>query len=167
MKKYLGRIFAIIICLLVVTGCGKSKVEKNFTEIYNNLEKESEESFNETENESTETTSQSTGVTSTKTDDIKLYSDNSKIVFKTGQGMMVYYYSGEKITKYEAYLDYNDESTAKFALSLLDDEEEGIKKKYTKGKYLVIEYDESEYDTLTLSEVKTMYSYLEEIKKNN
>ena len=80
--------------------------------------------------------------------------------------MMVYYYSGEKITKYEVYLDYNDAATAKFALSVLDDEE-GIKKKYTKGKYLVIEYDESEYDTLTLTEVKTMYSYLEEIKKNN
>ena len=157
MKKYLGGIFAIIICLLVVTGCGKSKVEKNFTEIYNNLERESEESFNETENDSTGTT---------ETDDIKLYSDNSKIVFKTEQGMMVYYYSGEKITKYEVYLDYNDAATAKFALSVLDDEE-GIKKKYTKGKYLVIEYDESEYDTLTLTEVKTMYSYLEEIKKNN
>ena len=158
MKKYLGGIFAIIICLLVVTGCGKSKVEKNFTEIYNNLERESEESFNETENDSTGTT---------ETDDIKLYSDNSKIVFKTEQGMMVYYYSGEKITKYEVYLDYNDAATAKFALSVLDDEEDGIKKKYTKGKYLVIEYDESEYDTLTLTEVKTMYSYLEEIKKNN
>ena len=81
--------------------------------------------------------------------------------------MLVFYYSGNDITKYEAYINYGDSQTAKFALSLLDEAEENIINKYTKGKYLVVEYAESEFDGLTLDDIKTTYSYLKEVSKSN
>ena len=148
MKKYLICILGVALCLFLITGCSNNN-DKTYS---NDTEENVSEGQKVTSNNSNE-------------DEIELYSDSTKIVFESGQGKIVYYYSGETITKYEAYIDYGDATTAKFALSQLDDDEENVKKKYTKGKYLVIEYAESEYENLTVSDVKLMYSYLKELQK--
>ena len=106
-------------------------------------------------------------VANNTSNDLQLYSDNTKIVFANGQAKLVYYYSGEKITAYHAYMDYENAAIANYALSLIEKDDTTIKKAYTKGKYLIIEYAESEYENTTLSEVKALYSYLEQIQKSN
>ena len=98
-------------------------------------------------------------------DEIELYSDGTKIVFGNGNSKLVYYYSGDEITKYEAYLDYGTAAAAQYAYSIFE-KDDSIKNAYVKGKYLVVEYDESLYENLTVSEVRTLYSYLEEVQNN-
>ena len=148
MKKHLMILFMITICLALVTGCGSKDTNTN-----------SSDASDSTVDGTTETSN------SSDEDTIELYSDNTKIVFKNGEGSLVFYYSGDTITKYEAYLNYGNAATAKYALASIE-KDETIKKAYTKGKYLVIEYNESEYENLTVTEVRAVYSYLEEVKKN-
>ena len=141
MKKKVFLLLVILLCVVCLTGCGKSKEETV-----------DEKAPIETKgSESTEP-------------DIELYSDDSKIVFESGNSKLVYYYSGDTITGYTAYVDYNDSATAKYAYNLVE-KDESIAKYYTKGKYLVVEYAKSEYENLTTSEVRALYSYLDEIKK--
>ena len=99
-------------------------------------------------------------------DKIELYSDNTKMVFQNGTSSLVYYYEGDKITGYHAYIDYENAATANYVLSMLD-KNESIAKAYTKGRYVVIEYAESEYENTTTDEIRLLYSYLEEVQKKN
>lgn len=148
MKKRLLVVFLIIVCFTLV-GCGTDKkLVENNDKNDSKTEKKSDVSNN------------------SSNDEIELYSDSTKIVFKKDNSKMVYYYSGEKVTKYEVYLDYGNAATAKIMLEQLEDNDDTIKKKYIKGKYLVIEYAESEYEDLTVSDIRTAYSYLEELQEN-
>ena len=148
-KKILIGFLTVVMCFALV-GCGKSEVnDPDLNDDINNNEKGANNNETGTEEE------------------IKLYSDDTKIVFANGQAKLVYYYSGEKITAYHAYMDYENNVTANYALSIIDKNDTTIKKAYTKGKYLIIEYAESEYEDTTLSEVKALYSYLEQIQKSN
>ncbi len=139
----------LFLMLVFITGCG-NETNDDVENIIDNIEDKSTETSNTTED-----------------DKIDLYSDDTKMVFKNGTGSLVYYYSGDKITGYHAYLDYGDAATAKYALTIMDKDLENIKNAYTKGRYLVIEYNESEYEDMTASEVKALYSYLEEVQKSN
>lgn len=148
MKKKLLLCLFIITMFFIMTGCVNKSVEvSNSTE-------------NDNSNEEEKNTS------SDLDDEIELYSDSSKIVFQNGNAKLVYYYSGDKITKYESYLDYQSSTAAKYALSILEKDGD-IKKAYTDGRYLIIEYDESVYEDLTTTDVRTVYSYLKEVKKDN
>ena len=149
MKKVLISILMFSL-VFVLAGCGKEKGEP----VVNYSDDIESNDIQDTNNSEKETY-----------DDIDLYSDSTKIVFKNGQVKLVYYYSGDTITAYHTYLDYEDAVTAKLALNLIDKDDLTIKKAYTKGKYLVVEYNESEYENMTVSELKALYSYLEEIKK--
>ena len=148
MKKRLITLITIILCLFLVTGCG--------------LQNDAEENIETTNNNTAEAAETNT---STESEKIELYSDNTKIVFKNASGSLVFYYSGEKITKYEAYLDYQTPALAQYALSLIEKDNSTIKKASANGRYVVIEYNESEYENLTVSEVRALYSYLEESQK--
>ena len=143
-KKYILGLL-VIISLFMVTACGSEK-EKNDDIIDNGSE--------EKENDSNEY------------DDLELYSDDTKLVFARGGGKVVFYYSGNKITGETAYFDYQNNAAAKIALNALE-KDENIDKTYVQGKYLVVEYNENEYGSLTLEDVKLTYAYLEEIKKGN
>ena len=141
-KKLLTGLFAIIMCFALV-GCGKEE-QKNQPE--NNNEQPKQEENNK--------------------DSVDLYSDDTRIVFSTDQGLIIFYYEGNKITGYHVYFDYEDNETATYALSTLEKDEE-VEKMYVRDKYLVFEYKESAYEYLTLEDVKKSYSYLEEVKKNS
>ncbi len=149
MKNKLLLIIISIFMLFLVTGCGNES---------NDLEDNNEsDNTNEVDNNQS---------SSNDDDKIDLYSDNTKIVFANGGGKLVYYYSGEKITGYSAYLDYGDSATAKLALSV-SEKDETIKNMYTQGRYLVVEYNESQFEDTTVSEIKALYSYLEQVQKSN
>ena len=98
--------------------------------------------------------------------DIELYSDDTKMVFKIEDIEAVYYYEGETITAYHAYAKYPTIADANIALAAAKQEEnETIDKAYVKGTYLVIEYNKSLYENLTTSNVRLLYSALEQTKK--
>ena len=148
MKKFLLCLMAIVL-LFTVTGCGSD----NNNDIDNNDQSNVEETSNQNEN---------------NYDEIELYSDDTKLVFASGSGKVVFYYSGDKITAYHAYFDYQTNANANFALRALKYEDnESIDKAYVKGKYVVVEYAASEYENMSLEDVKLTYSYLEELKKGN
>ncbi len=144
MKKRLF-LCLVLVMLVLATGCGNKKVIID---------------------DKDEKTTNSSSSTTTTDSEIELYSDDTKIVFKNGNNKVVFYYKGDKITAYHAYLDYGTKANAELVLKALDNEaDDSIKKAYVKGRYVVVEYKEEEYENLTVSEVRTVYSYLEEIKK--
>ena len=103
-------------------------------------------------------------------DNLELYSDDTKIVFNFNDiYQIVYYYSGNEITGLEWYYNYEDRTTASYAIAsikagLNDTDVESVTQN---GKYVVVKFKESEYEGLTLEQVKTTFAYLEEIKKNS
>jgi hypothetical protein len=148
MKKILLSVLVVLL-LVVFVGCGKDN--GNDAGDNNGGTNNGEVNNNSSSNSSN--------------DEIKLYSDNTKMVFQVGNSKLVYYYSGEKITAYHAYVDYENAATANYALTLINlDEDSNIKKAYTQGRYVVIEYAESEYKDTTTSEIRALYSYLEQVQ---
>ena len=141
MKKRLIISLTIILFLVVITGCGKKE-----------------------ENKVTEPPKEIIENKSTDDNIIDLYSDDSKIVFEKDNSKLVFYYSGNKITAYHVYFDYETEKKANIAYKVLQGNEK-IAKSYTKGKYLIIEYNKSEYEKLTVDSVRKTYSSLKEITK--
>ena len=149
MKKKILLSLLVVLSLFLVVGCGSKKTESKDS----TSNKGNDVVDNNKENEA---------------DDIKLYSDDTKIVFDSGEGKIVFYYEGDKITAHHVYINYGSASLAQTAYASVKlEEEEGIKKAYVKGSYLVVEYEDSEFENLTLDDVKTAYSYLEQVQKNN
>ena len=151
MKRKIFAIVFIVLCLVSFTACKKDNNEGNGG---NN---------NNGGGDNTNTNTNTNTNKEVKEDD--LYSGTNKIVYESGSSKLVYYYSGEKITGYEVYIDYGDEVTSKYALDVLDKTDNTIKNAYTSGKYLVVVYNESEYKDLKLSELKEMNSFLKEAVK--
>ena len=157
-KRFLFILLGIAMCLVLV-GCGQTG--DNTKE--NNTVKHNETEVDKTTNNTTEKT---TNTAQDAAQDIELYSDDTKIVFKTDQGRAVYYYSGKEITGYRVYIDYGTVADASIALSVLKYEEnETIDSAHVEGKYLVIVYNKSTYETLNVDTLRLVYSYLEELKK--
>ena len=142
---------------LALTGCGEEKeiVTQNDEDLTYVIE-------------DTSFTNEVNDVDQNSSDIIELYSDDSKLVYRsTDNTDLVFYHEGEKITGYETYITYEDSAAATLALNLLDKEDESIKNAYTRGKYLIVEYDESVYKDLTASAVRFAYGALRELKKDN
>lgn len=153
MKKKLLLGLLIIMSLFLVTGCGKDEgepVENNET---NEVEKDA------------------TGSSDTL-NDVELYSDDTKYVFQYQNITHIFYYDGDEITGHHTYINYNDHASAEAAYSMynlaeLEDMDAEADRVYVSGKYLVFELNESEYENMTVSDVKTAYSYMTELKKGN
>ncbi len=97
-----------------------------------------------------------------------LVSDDTKLAFKIGATqIVVYYYEGETITKKEAYIDYKTEDEAKKVAAQYNDGTKSlsdignVKSATSQGKYVVMTYNESEYDYLTFSKIKNIYGRYE------
>ena len=151
-KKLLISILIVIFCFTLV-GCGKTKEES----------KETNTNASET---TTDNSNDSTNGSSSSDEEVKLYSDNTKYVFEFSNTKYVFYYSGDKITAYHTYVDYNDSASAKAAYQLIKMEDYPEVKNITlKGKYIVFEWAESEYEDLTASNIRTAYSYMKEVKQ--
>ena len=159
MKRNILLSLIAVLSLFLVVGCGNKQ-----TGIQDNIIDEPSSS----ENNNKGTTSDNNTSTNTEEEDVKLYSDDTKIVFENGGGRIVYYYEGDTITGYVVYLDYSDNSTANFALSAMDwENDNSVKNAYVQGKYVVVEYNESMYENDTVSDIRTLYSYLKEVQKDN
>ena len=94
--------------------------------------------------------------------DYGLYTDDKKMVFKDGNKYAIYYYSGTKITGYQDYIDYGTEEAANEALASYK-KSKNVDNVTTNGKYLVLEYNKSEYNDLTIYKLRTMYGDLEQL----
>lgn len=150
MKKYLLTLMAFAL-MFTLTACGNGESSKN-NENNNNVEEKNGEG--------------ETNKASSTTDDFEFYSDNTKLVFQSGNSKLIYYYTGDTVTAYHAYIDYENAATANYALTLLQkDKDETIDKMYTKGRYVVVEYNKSEYEDMSVNDIRTAYSYLTELKK--
>lgn len=78
---------------------------------------------------------------------------------------IVYNYSGDKITGMSTYAEYADEATAKKAYEIYKSaDQDGIKKLYVDGKYVVAEMEEDQYADLTVDSVKSQIEFMEMIK---
>ena len=153
MKKKIFGLLVVLLMVLFVSGCGSDDKKKE--DETNNKVEETNQVEETTDNGSNDDLA-----------DIELYSDDTKIVYKNEQGRAVYYYSGDKITAYHVYIDYGTAANARVALSIINNEEnETIESAHVDGKYLVIVYDKSTYETLDVKTLRMVYSYLEELKK--
>lgn len=104
----------------------------------------------------------------TSVDEVNLFSDSTKLVFESNNTKHVFYYKDDTVTAYHTYTDYNDSKTAKSVYDAVNLEKySSIKKYYTKGKYLVVEYEENEYSNLKVSKLREIYSNLKEVKKSS
>lgn len=144
MKKILLTMLALFLTLSL-TACGSDSGKEN-------EEKKGSESSQVEEKDGAE-----------KTDDkIELYSDDTKMVFKNGNSQLVYYYSGDTITAYHAYIDYENATTAAYVATSVIEKNETIDKVYAKGRYVVVEYAKSTYEDTTATEVRQLYSAIEQ-----
>ena len=160
-KKFLLSLF-IVLSLFLVVGCGTKKDSESKDE-KNNVDEVIDKIDNSNKDDDTSSTS----------DDLELYSDDKQIVFANQNVKMVFTYEGDTITGYYEYIEYPSRDLAKKAYEALkyanDKDEDGntIKNYSLKGAYLVVEYEESEFEGTTLEDIKTAYSFLEEVQKNN
>ncbi len=148
--------FLVIVILLTlflgVVGCGK---EKEKTKVVPNKSETSNPENQSEENTSEDNTSEAY--------DYELYTDDKKMVFLDGNKYSLYYYSGTKITAYHAYIDYETEEAANEALANYT-KPKNVDKAYTKGRYLVLEYNKSEYKDLTIYKLRNMYGDSEQLQ---
>lgn len=137
MKKIWKVLFTIIACF-ILAGCGEAKPE--------------DEPINNSE-----------------TDNIKLYSDDKKIVYDySGVYKLVFYYEENEITGYELYYEYETVDLAKYAKDALETQyNNSVESVLQKGRYIIVTYSEDTYKDLTVDMVKTSYSHLKEVTKED
>lgn len=143
MKNKILLSLLVIVMLFITTGCGNNTKEEinNKEEIIENTNTLSEE-------------------------EIKLYSDDTKMVFELENVKHVFYYQGDIITAYHTYVDYNDLESAKYAYQYLKKEDlENVDKYYLKGRYIIFEMKDSEYEDILVSDLRNLYSYMKELKE--
>lgn len=139
MKKKLFNIFTIFILILTITGCGKEK--------------------------------QNNSINQKEIDDFELKESSDKLLIKLDvERTIVLYHDNKNITKYELYTDAGSLKDAKdkyksyIELETYKDITEVIN--FTrKGRYLVVEYDSSQFPVKTYEEAKKlqeMYSKINE-----
>ena len=145
MKKKFLLVLVLLFAVFLVAGCDKD--DNNTEEGNKTSEKEEEVKINE--------------------DDIShLYSDNNKLVFSNGIAKLVYYYKGDTVIAYYGYFEYSDAETANAALEVLkSSSDEYVDTAHTKDNYLIVKYKPSTYESTKASQLKTIYSAFEEVKK--
>lgn len=155
-KKLSLIILSIAFCI-ILTGCGDKNKDPNIDDIINGSEKQNDEK-NNTENEST------------SGEEVKLYSDDTKIVFNVGDVYhVVFNHDGENIIGMEYVYSYPDADSAKYAETMLKvtyEEGNGVKSVSRTGKQIKIVFDENTYHGLTVEQVRTDYSMYEEMYNN-
>ena len=91
----------------------------------------------------------------------ELYTDDKKMVFKDGNNYSVYYYTGTQVTGYHYYIDYKTEASASEALTNYE-KPKNVDKITANGRFLILEYNKSEYKDLTVYKLRNVYGDLEQ-----
>ena len=144
----------MVVTMMVLTGCGKDNETPN-NENNNNNQQEQQGGNNQQDNENI---------------DMKLYSDDTKIVFDTTAYKLVFYYSGNDITGYEMYYDFGSIEMATYGKKSIENnlgEDSDVLDIKQNGQYIIVKFAESEYEDLTVEGVRAAYSTLQEVKKSN
>lgn len=111
-----------------------------------------------------------------KIDSSYFHDDNSKIVitmsgdmsalddspYESGVVHVVYYYNGDKIINARAFYEYPDEEMAKIAMEKLQVGEYATNKKMS-GKFVIFDLNKTQYEDLTVSELKENIELLKAI----
>ena len=90
------------------------------------------------------------------------------VVFYIVNTTHVFYYEEDEIIAYHTYVDYETNELAEYAYKALEpDNVKDALKFYVKDKYLVFEWNYTEYEGLTVSNLHKTYQYMQEIKKED
>lgn len=150
-KKLLVSIFIVVLCF-ALTGCGNS-VSDIIDDVTGDITNDIID----------------TGDDNNATNGINLYSDNNKIVYNYYDAyFMVFYHDGTNITGEELYYNYQDVTTASYALASIKadmDDEEGIESVKQSGTYVIVKYDSSMYEGFTVETVRAAYAALDEVQE--
>ncbi|HPZ00688.1 MAG TPA: hypothetical protein PLS28_04390 [Clostridiales bacterium] len=95
-----------------------------------------------------------------KDGEVKLVEEDGKLCYLSDAATIVFYYEGDKITGHEMYVDYNDADTAKMAYQAIEQvcqESDDYESVSLKGNYVIMKYAKSEYDGMTVAQVKEEY----------
>ena len=99
--------------------------------------------------------------------EVKLVKDKDKLCYVSGAATIVYYYDGNDITGYEMYVNYGSDEAAEMAVQGLEESNEagdiGIDSITQNGSYVIIKYAKSEYEGLTVKDVKEQYEDFEKL----
>ena len=97
----------------------------------------------------------------------KLVSDDTKIVYNCNdEYKIIIHKDGDKITGIEHYFDFGTEESAKNAISTLEQQyksEANFDKIIQNDRYIKVIFNENEYKSLTISDIKLKYSTLTQI----
>ena len=165
MKKFLLLALSIFICICLV-GCGSKKEEILDNSKMDSNSEEQKTVLNET-SKNNDTYDKEAEKTKEVVQDMELYSDDTKYVFKTDENTTgIFYHNGDKITGYEVRVDCKTQEVAELTKEeyLAESEDEDIKSINVEGNYLIVEYGPEEYKDLTLDAIKTTYSMFQVLK---
>lgn len=162
MRKISKKLLAILLVCVVsisLTGCG-SNIKNELDNIVDQFENDNNQDEENKGNENN----------SNKDDSMKLYSDDTKLVFNMEDlYYIVFYHNGNEVTGLEYIYDYPDIETVKFfekTVKASYEADDSVEKVEVKGKQLRIKFKKSVYDGQTVESIKQAYSYLEEMKGN-
>lgn len=122
----------LVFSLLLVVGCTKKQEGNDIKPDNKQEEKEQQEQEQEDYR-----------INATK--------DNEKYVFTAEGYKEIYYYSGDKITRYISYTTYENEERAKEAYNQKDEFKDLIKDIKIEGKEITVEWTEAAYKNTTIS----------------
>lgn len=99
----------------------------------------------------------------------EIYSDNNKIVYNYNDGYkIIIRHDGEKITSIEHYYDLSTAKNAQIKFDELNNKYssmEGFKEAIQNDRYIKIFFKDEIFKDLTLSNIKSKYSNLEEVRR--
>lgn len=149
-KKIVLGIVSIMMCLLLV-GCGNTNKD-----LKNVIEKEDNTKVEENGSESS----------------LKLYSTKNKLVYNMSDlyFIVIDFDNSGNATGFKWIYDYGDITTAASMVAIIRanmEEATDIKSVSQDGKYIVVDYNKSAYESLTYETTKAAFSMYQEVEEQS
>ena len=165
MRKFLLLALSIAICIFLVACGGQKEEPLNNSKISTN--NDGQEAISNEASKNNSTYEEELEKTKEAVQEMELYSDDTKYVFKTDENTTgIFYHNGNEITGYEVRVECETHELAELAKAeyLSESEGEDIKSVKTDGNYLIVDYGPEEYKDLTLDAIKMTYSMFQVLK---
>jgi len=149
-KKMFLMLFSVLICLLLV-GCGNTNKD-----LKNVIEKEDNTKVEENSDEPS----------------LKLYSTKNKLVYNMSDlyFIVIDFDNSGNATGFKWIYDYGDATTAASMVAIIKanmEEATDIKSVSQDGKYIVVDYNKSAYESLTYETTKAAFSMYQEVEEQS
>jgi len=149
-KKMFLMLFSVLICLLLV-GCGNTNKD-----LKNAIEKEDNTKVEENGDEPS----------------LKLYSTKNKLVYNMSDlyFIVIDFDNSGNATGFKWIYDYGDATTAASMVAIIRanmEEATDIKSVSQDGKYIVVDYNKSAYESLTYETTKAAFSMYQEVEEQS